>query len=188
MPNLSVSRAPLFVAVAGFVFAFGGAPVVNPAFAADDCEGWDAIYRSAPDFDGVRVTARFGPPTDAVGRVPFLLEATAKDGSKAWSHAGFSWCYQGSGGCYVGLTYGKKADTDDEAKNRLRLVFAYASSFEKRQGAPDLMIVAGLNSTFHYNQGHRAGDGEGIVLDGLKSEATAYAPEVFYFEKCEFRK
>jgi len=153
---------------------------LSVAYAAGTCDGWDAVYTSAADHNGTRITVRFGETEDSSTPIPFHLHAVDGKGGTLWRHRGHAWCYQGSGGCFAGLSYRKKKDTEDEGSNRMPLVFAHASPLSKRESTPDLLIVGGISSAFHYGQGP-----EGIVLSDVKdADAHVLVPEVYYFDRC----
>ena len=166
---------------ASFAIILAGAAALPARAETRACTGWRAVY-TAPLVDTAgRVVAEFVPGETSAPH-PFILTGFDKTGRTLWRHEGHAWCYQGSGGCYAGLRYKDKEATEDESTNRLRIVFVDVmpgQSDETR--APDILVVAGINSAFFYGQ-----NTGGLAIDFLGREAEpVFVPEIFRFERCK---
>ena len=147
------------------------------------CTGWNALYTSSVENeDGSRVVVEFATG-EGTEPHPLILTGHSRAGKKLWWHRGLYWCYQGSGGCYASLDYGQEKTSQDE--DELRLVFANAKPGKPTvDRAPNLLVIAGVNSAFIYGQ-----NGGGLVIDysGTDREPV-FIPEVFYFDRCKADK
>lgn len=168
-------------------FLFFSLLILSSAPALTDerrCDSWHALY-GAPLGEGEgRVIVRFSNE-EASQPQPLYLTGLSPDGKRLWQHKGHAWCYQGSGGCYAGLTYKDKKRTEDEGENSLRLVFANARpGASNPDRAADILVIAGINSAFFYGQ-----NGGGLVIDHSGPDGEpVFIPEVFYFDRCEADK
>ncbi|GAB4233445.1 MAG: hypothetical protein Kow0032_16720 [Methyloligellaceae bacterium] len=166
---------------AGLALCFLLLPLLAQAQAQPrSCSSWRALYAASGE-DGGRVRVAFARALSSAPH-PLHITAHSADGTLAWRHTGHYWCYQGSGGCYAGLTYADAKLTDDEAANRLRIVFVNPREARRgREEAADILVIAGLNSAFFYGAGP-----QGLVFDPAPAGGrAAFAPEIFHFERCQ---
>lgn len=160
----------------GAVLVLSGGAYAGPG----KCRGWDAIYSADLNDQGDRARVEFAE-ADSSAPEPFHLSGHSASGERLWRHTGHYWCYQGAGGCYVGLGHKEKKVTEDEGTNRYRIVFVDTKDSERAEDeAPPILVLAGLNSAFFYGQNF-----ESLVIDRFTANRDpVFVPEVYHFEAC----